>query len=134
MSLPRQFLRFGVIGAAGFVVDVGVLYLMRKAGLDLYSARGVSFIAAASFTWLGNRAFTFATGARPAGRLTAEWFVYLGAMTAGGLLNYGTYAVLVTVYALFREHPWLGVAGGTAAGLLVNFFFARRILYRPPAG
>jgi putative flippase GtrA len=131
MRLTAQFLRFAIIGAAGFLVDVGVLYLLRRSGLDLYSARVFSFIAAASFTWLGNRLFTFRSASGGGRRLSAEWSLYLGAMTFGGLVNYGVYALLITLLALFRDHPWLAVAGGTGAGMLINFLFARRILYRP---
>jgi putative flippase GtrA len=130
MTLSAQFSRFAIIGAAGFFVDVGVLYLLRRYGLDLYSARVFSFIAAATFTWMGNRLFTFRTASPASRRLTTEWFLYLGAMTTGGLVNYGVYALLVTLFALFRGHPWLAVAGGTGAGMLINFLFARRILYR----
>lgn len=130
MTLGVQFSRFAVIGGAGFFVDVGVLYLLRHAGLDLYSARVFSFIAAATFTWVGNRLFTFRTASAAHRRLTTEWFLYLGAMTIGGLVNYGVYALLVTLFMLFREHPWLAVAGGTGAGMLINFLLARRILYR----
>lgn len=130
MTLSAQFSRFAIIGAAGFFVDVGVLYLLRRYGLGLYSARVFSFIAAATFTWMGNRLFTFRTASPASRRLTTEWFLYLGAMTTGGLVNYGVYALLVTLFALFRGHPWLAVAGGTGAGMLINFLFARRILYR----
>ena len=131
MSLPAQFLRFGLVGAAGFLVDVGVLYAMRGMGLDLYSARLVSFLAAATFTWLGNRFFTFGTPPRRAARLGGEWAAYIAAMGLGGLVNYGTYAVLISFFDLFRAHPWLAVAGGTGAGLAINFVTARRILFRP---
>ena len=131
MRLSAQFLRFSLVGGAGFLVDVGVLYAAHHAGLDLYSARVVSFLAAATFTWLGNRAFTFASGRRAAGGLGGEWAVYVAAMAFGGLVNYGTYAALITFLALFHDHPWLAVAGGTGAGLLINFVMARRILYRP---
>jgi putative flippase GtrA len=52
-------------------------------------------------------------------------------MAAGGLVNYGVYAGLVFQFMLFRSQPWLAVAAGTGAGLLLNFVLARRILYRP---
>ena len=130
MTISGQFSKFAIIGGAGFFVDVGILYLLRHAGLDLYSARVLSFIAAVTFTWVGNRLFTFRSGNGPQRRLTEEWFLYLGAMTVGGLVNYGVYAILITVIAPFRAHPWLAVAAGTGAGMLINFLFARRILYR----
>ena len=132
MKIGRQFMRFSIIGAAGFVVDVGVLYLMIGQGLDLYSARVVSFVCAATSTWLGNRYFTFASGRRRQSGLHGEWAAYIAAMIVGGLVNYGVYALLVTHLALFHQQPWLAVAAGTGAGMMINFALARRILYREP--
>ena len=132
MKIAGQFLRFSVIGAAGFIIDVSVLYLAHYLGLDLYSARLVSFISAATFTWIGNRLFTFRTGSRKGREMAGEWAAYLAAMTVGGLINYGTYALLISFSPLFHDHPWMAVAGGTAAGLLVNFLSARKILHVPP--
>ena len=114
-------------------MDVVVLYLSNHLGLDLYSARLVSFTSAATFTWAGNRWFTFSSGARTAQPLGREWAIYVAAMALGGLVNYTTYAALITWIPLFHEQPWLAVAGGTAAGLLINFVLARRILYRSSA-
>jgi putative flippase GtrA len=131
VSLTRQFRRFTLVGAAGFAVDVAVLYLALTLGLGLYSGRLVSFLAAATATWLGNRHFTFTGAAPPRHRAHGEWFRYLLAMAAGGLLNYGVYAGLVFQFMLFRSQPWLAVAAGTGAGMLLNFALARRILYRP---
>lgn len=132
MSLARQFSRFAVVGGAGFFVDIGVLYTGLGFGLNLYSARAVSFLAGATATWLGNRHFTFRTGPLSGRRrVRGEWLRYLLAMGAGGLLNYGVYAVLVYSSGLFRTHPWLAVVGGTAVGMLLNFALARKILYRP---
>jgi putative flippase GtrA len=133
MRLVVQLLRFSLIGTAGFVVDVAVLYLLTHSGIDLYSARACSFVAAASFTWFGNRRLTFRSAAGSHRRLTGEWFLYLGAMTLGGLVNYGTYALLITYLPMFHDHPWLAVAAGTGAGLLINFTLARNVLYRSPA-
>lgn len=132
MKLTRQFLRFSVIGAIGFIVDVSVLYLMLYFGLDLYVSRAISFVMAATATWIGNRVYTFRTGIHKQGRLGNEWVIYLIAMSLGGLVNYVTYALLVTFIPLFQLHPWLAVAGGTGAGLLINFILARRILYKGP--
>ena len=131
MKLVDQLFRFSMVGGAGFIVDVAVLYLLSRSGFDLYSARACSFVAAATFTWIGNRILTFPSAAASRRRLTGDW--YLGAMTLGGLLNYGTYALLITCLPVFHDHPWLAVAAGTAAGLLINFTIARNVLYRSPA-
>jgi putative flippase GtrA len=132
MRLVDQLFRFSLVGAAGFAVDVAVLYLLSRAGIDLYSARACSFVAAASFTWIGNRLLTFPSASASRRRLTGDWFLYLGAMTLGGLVNYGSYALLITYVPVFHDHPWLAVAAGTAAGLLINFTIARNLLYRSP--
>jgi putative flippase GtrA len=125
-----QLLRFSVVGTIGFAVDIAVLYTMRHLGLDLYSARVVSFLVAATTTWLGNRIFTFSRGNRPASGLSGEYASYLSAMMLGGLVNYGIYALLITWVHFLRDHPWLAVVAGTGAGLLINFTLARRILHR----
>jgi len=130
MKLAGQFLRFSTIGAAGFVVDISILYLMLYMGLDLYSARVISFVAAATSTWIGNRLLTFRPDRKGGRKISGEWVVYLAAMTVGGLVNYGIYALLIGFFQLFHDHPWLAVAGGTGAGLLINFMLARRILYK----
>ena len=132
MRLVGQLFRFSLVGTAGFAVDVAVLYLLSHAGLDLYSARACSFVAAATFTFMGNRLLTFPSAADSRRRLSGDWFLYLGAMTLGGLVNYGIYAFLITYLPVFHDHPWLAVAAGTGAGLLINFTMARRVLYRPP--
>ena len=80
MRVYLQFFRFSAIGAAGFLVDVSALYLLNGLGFDLYSARVASFLCAATFTWLGNRLFTFRESSairRASGR---EWLVYVVAM------------------------------------------------------
>lgn len=122
-----QFLRFCVVGAAGFVVDAGVLTALVAAfGADPYVARIGSFLAAASATWWLNRRYTFAV-THPATR--AEWVRYTALMVAGALVNYGVYALLITRWELFRQHLWLAVGIGAVAGLGINFASSRRLVF-----
>ena len=55
-----SFLRFAIIGALGAPVDWGVLQLMVHWGTGPYLGRMISWFCAATFTWTGNRYFTFA--------------------------------------------------------------------------
>ena len=55
-----SILRFAVIGALGMPVDWAVLQLMVHWGTGPYAGRLISWFCAASFTWTGNRYFTFA--------------------------------------------------------------------------
>ena len=53
-----QFLRFGTVGAAGFLVDTATVYATRGA-LGLYGAGAIAYLTAATANWLFNRLWTF---------------------------------------------------------------------------
>ena len=123
-----QFLRFAMVGVAGFGVDSGCLYLVvHELGGGLYAGRLVSYLSAASFTWALNRRYTF--GNRRGDRLTREWLRFLAANAAGGLINYGVYAVLVSASELVSTWPVIGVGAGSLAGLIANFLLSRRFVF-----
>ncbi len=130
MKLFGEFFRFGLVGTLGFVVDAGILMGLLWLGVGPYLARVPSFMAAATTTWVCNRHFTFHSERREG--LRREWVQYMGLMVIGGAVNYGTYALLVWGVALVNQYPVLGVAGGSIAGMLVNFASSRRLL-RPRA-
>lgn len=123
-----QFLRFCVVGAVGFVIDAGILQLLVSVvGENPYFARIISFLVAASATWLMNRSYTFEVEHRPT---HAEWARYIAFMALGALVNYGAFAISITVWGLARAQPWLGVAVGSIAGLGINFLTSRRLVFR----
>ena len=123
-----QFIRFGVVGAAGFLVDAGLLYAALWAGAGLYGGRALSYLGAASFTFALNRAWTFRDAPkRHAGR---QWALFLAVNLIGFALNYGTYAVLVTLSPLVAANPVLGVAAGSVVGLGGNFLASRSLVFR----
>jgi putative flippase GtrA len=123
-----QFLRFGVVGSGGFVVDSALLYLALWAGAGLYWGRVFSYIGAASFTFALNRAWTF-RGAAPM-RAGRQWALFLLVNLLGFALNWGTYALLVATLPLVAAHPVLGVAAGSVAGLGGNFLASRALVFR----
>ena len=128
-KLIIQFLKFGIVGVIGFLVDVGILnFCMHEFGMGRYSGRLVSFIIAASTTWICNRLFTFrGQGGGHAGK---QWAKFVTVSAGGFVLNYGTYALLIATVPLVHEYPWLGVAAGSVAGMFFNFFAARRVVFR----
>lgn len=127
-AAPREFLRFVMVGAAGFFVDAGALMVATTAlGLGLYSGRVVSYLCAATFTWILNRRFTFAKTEEVA---VIQWLRFLGANALGGAVNYGVYAALVTFSAVAAATPVLGVAAGSAAGLIFNFLVSKYWVFR----
>jgi putative flippase GtrA len=58
----RQFVRFCVVGASGYVVNLAVYASLLEAGLGYLAAATLSFLIAASSNFVWNRLWTF--GAR----------------------------------------------------------------------
>jgi putative flippase GtrA len=64
--LLMEFIRFGLVGGVGFIVDVGVFNLLRITVLDPSHVHGgpvyaklISTALAIAINWLGNRFWTF---------------------------------------------------------------------------
>ncbi|MDE1900102.1 MAG: GtrA family protein [Alphaproteobacteria bacterium] len=124
----RQFAKFGAVGALGFVVDSAFLYFgIYVLGLGRVAAGFFSFPFAVTFTWFGNRVFTFRDAApMPVARQLSKF----AAICAVGLVfNRGTYSLLVHNVPLVYHYPVLGLLAGTAAGMFFNFFAARRHVF-----
>ena len=129
-----SLLRFAVIGAFGMPVDAGVLWLMtHRFGLDPYSGRVISWLSAASFTWIGNRYFTFgATRARGFLATAKEWLRFLAANAVGGLVNVGLYSTLVRFAPPPINNLYVALVLGVLAGLIFNFTLSKTLVFKGP--
>ncbi len=77
--------------------------------------------------WALNRAWTFrGQGNGPAIR---QWLVFLAVNLVGFACNYGTYVALVSSVTFIAQHPVIGVAAGSVAGLVGNFLLSRRFVF-----
>jgi putative flippase GtrA len=123
--LLGQFGRFALAGALGLAVDVAVLYGAMALGADWVLGRLLSFVAAASFTWVANRRYAFAATASP----LREWARYLAGMAGGLLVNFLVYAMVHALLPPAWWAPGLAAACGSAAGLLVNFASAKFLVF-----
>lgn len=128
-ALLGQFLRFGVVGVFGWVIDTAVVYLLRGS-LGLYGAGLVSFLVAASANWMLHRVWTFRGHGTRVVRMHRQWAAFLAAMTLGFVLNRGAYAALVTFSAVCARNPFLATAAGAVAGLGLNFATSRQWVFR----
>jgi putative flippase GtrA len=126
----RELLLFAVGGVLGLLVDAGIAQsLVSFAGWNIYTARIVSFLSAATATWWWNRRHTFAH--RQSGRSArAEWLHWMGLMAAGAVVNNGVYLVVLEAFPALRPWPAVAVAAGSAVGATANFLFARTLLFR----
>jgi putative flippase GtrA len=125
----RQFLRFGLVGVLGLGVDTAALYFAKDVlGLGLYGGRVFSYLVAATFTWAANRRYTFtqADTSHP----IHQWGKFLAANAVGGLVNYGVYAALVTLWPLAAAYPVIGIAAGSLSGMTFNFIASKRWVFK----
>ena len=125
--MRAQFLRFGTVGAFGFVVDTATVYATRGM-LGLYGAGILAFLVAATANWALNRVWTFR--GQGSGAAHRQWAMFLAANSLGFVLNRGAYFILVTISTLCAANPVLAVGAGSITGMFANFTLSRRIVFR----
>ena len=125
--LARQFSRFAVIGVFGFVCDSAIVTTTAP-WIGPYAAGLVSYAIVVSINWLLNRVWTFRGHAHDAPH--RQWARFFAANIVGFILNRGTYVILVATVPACREHLVLPVAAGALAGMFMNFYLTRRVVFR----
>jgi putative flippase GtrA len=127
-----SILRFAVIGVLGMPVDWAVLHAMIDAGLARDGARLIAWVCAATFTWLGNRYFTFAEQRAHGAAIFQEWLRFLGANSIGGVASVGTFFLLTH----FASSPFNGTnlafVCGVLVGLVFNFALSKKLVFKGP--
>lgn len=124
----KKLLRFTIIGALGFLVDVGILNLLYPQ-FGFYLGRFFSFLAAVLFTWIGNSIWTFEKKQHN-GISLIEGIFYLFLMSIGGIINFGIYSYLIGQTNPMKIYPSLAVAAGSLSGLIFNWIGSNYFLYK----
>lgn len=128
--IDAHFLRFALVGVAGFCVDYGVLHsLVAFAGMNPIAARFISFPVAVVATWLLNRSFTF-RGPSAHGPVRQAVY-YVAVQCAGGVANIAVYSAALVLAPVLRHYLPIALAFGSAAGLCVTFAGSKYIAFRP---
>ena len=129
--LGGQFTRFCCVGLLGFLVDFGVLKTVVHLGVSPIGGRWVSFSVAVIATWLANRAWAFRghSVVGPAA-LAKEFARYLAVQSLGFAANFSVYALMVTGIAALNGRLLPAVLAGTAAGMVINYFGAKHLVFR----
>ncbi len=125
-KLSIRFLKFGLVGAAGFLVDAGTLALiLRTTALDAFSARIIAIAVALCATWLLNRTVTFGKSGHSAG---AEAARYGGVGVAGSLMNYAIYSA--TLIAAPQAGAFFALCLASAAVMVFSYFGYSRLVFQ----
>jgi putative flippase GtrA len=127
VAMLAQFGKFGAVGLIGLAIDTATVYAMRGS-LGLYGAGMVAYVVAASGNWVLNRVWTFrGQGSGPAHH---QWGRFMLTNLVGFALNRGTYALLVTFVDAAARQPVIATSAGAVAGMFVNFYLSRRVVFR----
>ena len=95
-----QLAKFGVVGASGYVVNLGVYTVLLHSGVHFRLAAVVSFVVSAASNYVLNRAWTF--------RAQRGHFAYQGARF-----------LVVSVASLAANQVWLTLFVWAGAGKIV---------------
>jgi putative flippase GtrA len=133
-KIPTEFLRFVTAGAVGFGVDsLLLLTLVHGTGWQPMLAQLAAFAVALLATWLINRMWTFrpaASDKSPRG-IGAEFLGYCGVQLTGAAANFAIYATIVALTGHSMVQLLVALAAGSAAGLVINYFGARKFVFAP---
>lgn len=126
--IEPAFLRYGLVGATGFVVDALILHAATHAGLNYFSGRLVSFSVAVVCTWQLNRSFTFRTPA--AHGKAKEAALYVAVQCAGGAANIGVYSAAILIAPVLKDWLLIPLAVGSAAGLGLTYLGSKHLAFK----
>lgn len=124
-ALWREAVRFGLVGSAGFVVDVGLFNLLRFAGNPgllehkPLTAKIISVSAATVVTYVGNRHWTWRHRERGAQHREALLFVIFSALALAIALA----CLGISHYAMGLRSPLADNISANVVGLVLGMVF-----------
>ena len=124
-----KFLKFALVGAVGFGVDIGSTYIVVNfAAISPLWARLPAWLLAVTTTYVLNIIFTFSKSTKALtsfGVFIRGYMPYIVSQFGGGVVNICTYSALL----MFMNAPiYLAVVAGTFLGLIFNFVGASLVL------
>jgi putative flippase GtrA len=127
--LVRELLKFGIVGAVAFVVDVGLFNLVLHATEKPLTSKTISTVAATTVAYLGNRYWTFRRRSRSG--LGREYTLFFLLNAAGLAIALGCLAI--SHYLLGFTSRWadnIAANGiGLALGTMFRFWSYRRYVF-----
>ena len=127
-----RFLRFAVVGGAGFFVNEAALALAHELlGAGPRAGWFIAFVPAVTFTWWGNRKLTFADKASNHHiGILAEWARFVATNSLGAAANFAVYALLIADAPYPLNIPYIALAVGILVGLVFNFTLSKKLVFR----
>jgi len=124
-----DFLKFGVVGGVGFVVDAAFVYgAIYGFGWGRVAAGFFAYPFAVTVTWIGNRLFTY--GHLEHEPMAKQWVKFAAVCAVGIVFNRGTYALCVSFVPFLYAYPVLALVVGTGVGMFFNFFASKKLVFK----
>jgi len=127
-----KLVRFGAVGGAGFFVNEAALVAAKNLlTLGDHAAWLFGFAVAVTFTWWGNRTFTFHEH-KSFGHLgvLGEWLRFVATNSFGALANYAVYALLIEFSPWPFKVPYVALFFGVLVGMVFNFTLSKKLVFR----
>jgi putative flippase GtrA len=119
MSVTRQFIRYCIVGVASNATAYGVFLILIAASIEAKVAVTIVYVLVATFSFVVNRAWTFAS--------KGNWL----ASAARFLLAYGLgYGLNLLILLIFRDHyhyPAALVQAGAVVVVAVTLFLVSKL-------
>jgi putative flippase GtrA len=121
-----RFVRFGIVGGIGFVVDASTLAVVHHGlGVNPFAARVFSIVLAAFTTWRLNRSVTFEPSDRGQVR---EGFRYYCVVVFSAGINYGIYGAILLSIDGFP--PVLAAVAATVCAMMISYVGYSQFVFR----
>ena len=121
--------RFLIIGGLAFLIDTGLLWVINHGlGAMPWISKLISFFAALSFTYFGNRFYTFAD-ARKCLKLN-NMFANYGSYCISQLAGAGLNVVLFSFMTNFGFPLFVSAVISAAGGVFLNYVMAKMVIVK----
>ena len=127
-----KIVRFGAVGGAGFFVNEAAL-VVAKAILHLgdHPAWLFGFAVAVTFTWWGNRTFTFHEHKSAGiGAIGYEFAKFVATNSFGAIANFCVYALLIRYAPWPLDVAYIALFFGVLVGMIFNFTLSKKLVFR----
>ena len=127
----RRLVRFGANGVATFFVQIGLLVLLKSAGLSGLIANAIGLSVAVQFNFLLSEVFVWddrRLHAILSREMVQRWLTFHGCIALSLLLNFGAFLIA----RLFIPDVPAAIVG-VAASTLVKFLSLDKLAFRGPA-